>query len=197
MSLLELLVVFAVLALLAGTIGRWSVGDVEQARRARATADAQALAQALLTFESTVGSWPTLDAQGRTNRVRVLLSGASLPAANPWSGGHTFWTWTRGGFADLLQNHLLRNSPAGQTAHRYATTGRAPWRGPYVDTCPPDPWGRPYVANVIATSNANATNHRQLFVVSAGPDGRFQTAATANAGQRIAGDDIGCLVWQR
>lgn len=196
-TLLEVLIVFALLALLAGLIARNGGSDVEAARRCRAEADTQGLAQALLTFEATVGQWPTLDASGRSNRVRVLLSGGSLPARNPWKGGHAFWSWTRGGFADLLQNHLVVNGPAGQTARRYATSGASHWRGPYLDACPLDPWGRPYVANVIATFSTSASTYRQLLVLSAGPDGRFQTAAAATLAQRVSGDDVGCLVWER
>jgi len=196
-SLLEALIAFAVLAILAGLIGRGTVADAEAARRERAAADVQGLAQALLTFEATVGQWPTLDAGGRTDRVRVLLSGGRLPAGNPWTAGHSFWSWARGGQADLMQNHLVVNAPAGQTAHRYPETGEARWRGPYLDACPLDPWGRPYVANVLATHRTHATDHRQLFVLSAGPDGRLQTAASAALGQRIEGDDVGCAVWQR
>lgn len=192
---LELMLVIAVLALLAGVVlprGK----DAEAARRTRAATEVQSLAQALLTFESTVGAWPTLDAAGRSNRVRVLLSGASLPATNPWAAGHTYWTWTAAGLADLLHNHLITNSPAGQRNRRYPTSGRTAWLGSYVDSCPLDPWGRPYVANVLASYSTGA-NYRRLFVLSAGPDGRFQTAATALAGSTPAGDDIGCLVWER
>ncbi|MEZ5965428.1 MAG: type II secretion system protein GspG [Planctomycetota bacterium] len=189
--------VCGLVALIAGVLARSGAGDIEQARRQRAAADVQGLAQALATFEATVGQWPTLDAGAATNRTRVLLSGSVLPSANPWVGGHSFWAWVRSGFGDLMQNHLLVNAPGGQTAHRYPTQGAARWRGPYLDACPLDPWGRPYVANVLATYSTNRTNHRQLLVVSAGPDGRLQTAATATATQRIAGDDIGCLVWER
>lgn len=196
-SLLELLAVLAILAVLAGLLGRAAGRDTEDARRTRAAADVQALADALTTFEATVGRWPTLDAAGRVDRVRVLLSGAAIPAANPWTAGHAFWSWTRSGYADLLQHHLVQNAPSGGSGQRYATNLALGWRGPYLDACPLDPWGRPYVANVIAAHSTSPASHRQLLVLSAGPDGRFQTVAAAAAGQQVGGDDVGCLVWQR
>ena len=45
--------------------------------------------------------------------------------------------------------------------------------------------------------DANATNHKKLFVLSAGPNGRIETPANANAAAAISGDDIGFLVGQR
>lgn len=196
-SLIELIVVIALLAILTGVVGHHVGSKPEEAQRLRATAEVQTLAQALLTFESTVEAWPTLDAAGRTDRVHTLLSGARMPSANPWAASHPFWTWTTRGLSDLLHHHLLTNTPAGQSTRRYPTGGAACWRGPYVDSSPLDPWGRPYVANVVATHSADPTRHRRLFVVSAGPDGRFQTNANATASEKVAGDDIGCLVFER
>lgn len=192
---LEVVMVIALLALLAGVLAP-RTKDLEAARIARATTDVQSLAQALLTFESTVGTWPTMDASGRVDRLRVLLSGGSMPTANPWAAGHTFWSWAAGSTGDLLQNHLVTNTPRGQATQRYAASGPAAWCGSYVAHCPLDPWGRPYVANVLVGYSTGA-NYRRMFVLSAGPDGRIQTAATAGSTATIAGDDVGCLVWER
>lgn len=196
-SMLELTMVIALLAILTGIIGHSVGGEPERARQLRAATEVETLAQALRTFKTTVGQWPTLDAGGRRDGVRVLLSGPRMPSANPWVGAHAFFTWSNTARGDLMHNHLLVNAPAGQSVQRYPTTGDAGWRGPYLETCPLDPWGRPYVANVIVAHSPDAVNHRRLFVLSAGPDGRWQTNANATAQQRVAGDDIGCLVWQR
>ena len=184
-TMLEVVMVIALLAMLAGILAPRGK-DLEAARIARATTDVQSLAQALLTFESTVGTWPTMDASGRVDRLRVLLSGARMPTTNPWTAGHQFWSWAAGSTGDLLQNHLVTNTPRGQAAQRYATTGSTAWSGSYVAHCSLDPWDRPYVANVLV-GYSTGVNDCRMFVLSAGPDGRIQTAATARATATVAG----------
>jgi hypothetical protein len=60
-----------------------------------------------------------------------------------------------------------------------------------------DPWRRPYVVNIIVCTSRDPVLHRRCWVLSAGPDGRFDTNADARATDDIAGDDIGFLVLQR
>jgi prepilin-type N-terminal cleavage/methylation domain-containing protein len=196
-SLLELVVVIALMALLSGVIGHHLGGAPQEALRTRAATEVETIAKALRTFHSTTESWPTRNGGGARNGVNVLLSGPHLPAQNPWAAGHAFWTWTRGGRGDLLHHHLVVNTPGGRSTQRYPASGAACWRGPYLEISPLDPWGRPYVANVIATHSADATSHRRLFVLSAGPNGRIETDAAATHTTAVAGDDVGCLVWQR
>ena len=77
---------------------------------------------------------------------------------------------------DLVDNHRLRNTPQASSSAAYATTGSLRWRGPYVNGGTPlDPWGRPYVINVVAGHSTHATNYKRLWVISAGPDGEFDT----------------------
>ena len=99
---------------------------------------------------------------------------------------------------DLLNYHLLVNTPQGSSSAAYPTTGNLRWRGPYVNcNTPVDPWGRPYVINVIAGYSSNATNYKRLWVVSAGANGVFDTNANATATTELGGDDIGMMLSQR
>lgn len=197
-TLVEVIVVLAVVLLLTGIAVPLIGGYVEDGRRARAEAEIRTLAAAVLKFNKDVGTWPTTNSSGAPNYLYVLGSGETKPTANPYSRGHSFATWLQGTRGDILDNHLLRNQPQGATAAAYPITGNMRWRGPYVaGSTPLDPWGRPYVVNVIAGWNGNATNHRRIFVLSAGPDGRINTPARARSTDDISGDDIGMIVNER
>ena len=51
--------------------------------------------------------------------------------------------------------------------------------------------------NVLSGFYVNATNYKRLWVMSAGPDGIFNTSANATATTDITGDDIGVLMSQK
>jgi hypothetical protein len=53
------------------------------------------------------------------------------------------------------------------------------------------------VINVISGYFAHATNHKRLWVMSAGPNGQFETNANALAVTEITGDDIGVMLGQQ
>ena len=196
-TFLELIAVIAALALLAGVVAPVVTGDIDIAKLQRAQAETEAIADALANFQATVGAWPTMDGNGRLDRLLVLITGTQIPSRNPYTRGHAFWRWARGSRGDLLGHHLVANSPRGQQSRQYPTAGAAAWLGPYLDTSPLDPWGRPYIVNVIASYSNNASRHRRLWVMSAGPDGQFQTSANAGLNDDVAGDDVGYLVYQR
>jgi hypothetical protein len=50
---------------------------------------------------------------------------------------------------------------------------------------------------VLSGWRTDATNYKRVWVVSAGPDGRFNTNYRARATDELAGDDIGVLLTQR
>ena len=198
-TLVEVIVVLAVVLMLTGIAVPLIGGYVEDGRRARAESEAKMLAAAILRTHKDLGDWPSRNGSGTPRTVYVLISGPSKPAANPWGTGGSFPTWAMSStLGDLLDNHLLANTPMGQSGAAYATTGSARWRGPYLaGGSPVDPWGRPYVCNVLAGYNVHATNNKRVYVLSAGPDGIFQTSSDATATSDIAGDDIGLVVNQK
>ncbi len=193
----ELIVVLAVLATLVGAVVPLWRGVLMERRVERAKQDVDAIADAIATFRKTVGVWPAMDASGANDSLAVLLSGPRIPALDPWSGSTRYWAIAAGSRGDLLNHHLVENRPKGQSTHRYPVHAKRAWCGPYLDACGVDPWGRPYLVNVLAAYSSAATTDRRLWVLSAGPDGRFQTSSLARTADRVAGDDIGSLVWQR
>lgn len=198
-TLVEVIVVLSVILLLTGIAVPMLSSYMEDGRRARAESECKTIGAAMMSFYKDVGRYPARNGSGVDDYVYVLATGTTKATSNPWSAGHTWANWamnaTRG---DIVDNHLLTNAPSGQTSAAYATTGNMKWRGPYIaGPAPLDPWGRPYVINVISGYYNNATNYKRLWVVSAGPNGQFDTSYTATATTDLAGDDIGFMAVQR
>jgi hypothetical protein len=77
---------------------------------------------------------------------------------------------------------------------RLQRTQEGRWLGPYTDSVETtDPWGNAYVVNVRYLPGggySGKTPHRVL-VLSAGPDGVWQTSYRDDTTEAILGDDIG------
>lgn len=198
-TLVEVIVVLSVVLLLTGIAVPMLTSYMEDGRRARAEAECKVVGAAVMSFYKDTGVYPARNSSGTNSYIYSLFTGPTMPTTSPFNGGHNWVTWgmnaTRG---DLLNNHLLTNTPQNTTAAAYPTTGSSKWRGPYLaGSSPLDPWGRPYVINVISGFYVNATNYKRLWVMSAGPDGIFNTSANATATTDITGDDIGVQLSQK
>lgn len=197
-TLVEVIVVLSVVLLLTGIAVPMLSSYMEDGRRARAQAEAKVLGASVMSFYKDVGAYPTKNSAGTNSYLYVLFSGSALPTTSPWAGGHTWISWGMSARGDVLDNHLLNNQPQGATSAAYATTGSAQWRGPYVaGSTPMDPWGRPYIINVVSATNTSATNYKRVYVISAGANGRFDTSANATSTTEITGDDVGIIMHQR
>jgi prepilin-type N-terminal cleavage/methylation domain-containing protein len=198
-TLVEVIVVLSVVLLLTGIAVPMLSSYMEDGRRAKAEGEVKVIAAAMMSFYKDVGVYPARNSAGTNNTLYSVFTGSTLPTSSPFTGSHNWGTWginaTRG---DLLDNHLLTNAPQASTGGAYPTTGSARWRGPYLaGSSPLDPWGRPYVINVISGFYSHATNYKRMFVISAGPNGRLDTSANATATTDITGDDIGVIVSQQ
>ena len=198
-TLVEVIVVLSVVLLLTGIAVPILSSYMEDGRRARAEAECKVVGAAVMSFYKDLGVYPARNSGGTNNYIYSLLTGPTTPTTNPWNAGHNWITWGMGAArGDLLNNHLLRNPPQGAAAAAYATTGNIRWRGPYLNgSAPLDPWGRPYVINIISGYYSHATLYKRVWVMSAGPNGRFDTSANATATTDITGDDIGVMLTQQ
>jgi prepilin-type N-terminal cleavage/methylation domain-containing protein len=192
-TLVEVVVVIAVVALLAAIMAPLIAKNIDDAKLARAENEAKVIAAALANFYKDVGRWPSMDAAGNYDGVTQLASGnagnpGTTVASNGWDSDAT------GATIDYLENHLYNNTPKGAAA--YPTAGRRAWRGPYVNgEVPLDPWGTPYMVNVEATDTTSAVE--KGFVISAGPNGVMDTAEAAVRATTPAGDDIAVSFYVR
>jgi prepilin-type N-terminal cleavage/methylation domain-containing protein len=198
-TLVEVIVVLSVILLLTGIAVPMLSGYMEDGRRAKAQSEVKVVAASMMSLYKDVGTYPTRSGTGTANTVYALFTGPTMPTANPYSANHQWSTWAMNAArGDLIDNHLNRNTPQGQAGGAYPATGSAMWRGPYfAGSTPLDPWGRPYVINVISGFFVHATNYKRLWVLSAGPNGVIDTPANATATTDITGDDIGIMVGQQ
>lgn len=182
-TLIEVVVVVAVIAIMAAVLAPYITRYIDDSKIAKARNDVQVIGGAMTNFYKDTGMWPSRNAGGAN--VAVLYTGSVTPAAaaiftanppvtppvNNWNGA-----------VAPLDNSLLTNG----NGNAYPANDDMIWRGPYVGgAIPADPWGRPYVVNVTAVANA------PVWVLSAGPNGKIQTARTDNV---TAGDDVGVRV---
>jgi hypothetical protein len=190
LNLTQVLVLVFGLGTLSALISPALTRKTTERKMDEAQAEATGIRDGILKFRRDTGRWPTNDAKGVPDRIRFLCSGTSMPSANPWSDAHSFWTGLSGE-GDLLDMHLGINS------RRYDDAGDGAWAGPYGPPMNLDPWRRPYVVNIGACASTDPVLQRRCWVISAGPNGRFDTNGNATIRDEIAGDDIGLLVLQR
>lgn len=132
MSLVEVTIILAVVAVLASVMAPAVNGYVDQARQVRARTDTQVIAEAILDFVADTaerqflidGSNGGLDEEPPTradsNRVNLLVSDGDIPTLTATLVGETFWTQAiNGGTVDTLSNHLIENTPTELGTSRY------------------------------------------------------------------------------
>ncbi len=97
-------------------------------------------------------------------------------------------------------NHLVLNDPNADGTVDGTVTGQKDystkrWKGPYISKVGTDAFGNPYIAHVGAmekdgTTIPNTSGTAQGWILSAGPDGFFQTCPNDNS---VQGDDRGFI----
>lgn len=193
-TLLEIIVVLAVLGALAAMLSPVVFRYIDDANRARAQADVRTLATAIQRMYADTGRWAFYaDGDGAvayasstmattlTSDSDCDLADTSLAACDGQEPTSTTG-WTFANKADSLVNQLITN------ANGYLTTGPRAWKGPYTEAIPEtDPWGQSYLVNIGGAADGSA-----VVAISAGPDGILQTTGnTSTTGNLTAqGDDI-------
>jgi type II secretory pathway pseudopilin PulG len=134
----------------------------------------------------------TIDGSSGGTQVEILVSDGDVPGDVSGAGSVE---WQRPvdnatGLVDFLERHLVTNSPRGNAANAYPTTGGTPWRGAYLNApVDPDPWGNRYAVNVEFLSGGA----EDVVVFSAGPDEQVDSVFAQN-GLAAGDDDLIALV---
>ncbi len=191
-TLVEMVVVLAVVAILAAILTPTIAKNINDAKIARANNECQVIGAAIGSFFKDVGRWPTSDgvAAALPDVVEVLYGPGDLPTAGA-AGTDDWMNDGNGTFTefDTFLNHLVENDP-GDEAFDYetASTSELRWRGPYLTEIRADPWASHYSCNINYTFN-DTTNMVGIF--SAGPD-RVADTVTEQASTTFAigNDDV-------
>lgn len=182
-TLVEVVVVIAVVALLSAIIVPVVAKQIDDAKISRAQNECVVIAAAIQQFYKDVGTYPSHNGTN-PNTIRGLVSGTAVDPDVAGTAieygftadGNDDWYDAAGAAAqmDIFDNHLNVNSPQGN-ADAYATTGEFRWKGPYLAPIGMDPWNHPYMCNIYAAFHGSGT---MCVVMSAGPNGVIDTTYT-------------------
>jgi len=175
-TLVEVIVILAVVSILVAIVTPTVLKYITEAQQSRAEEDVRALSVVINDLIKDTGQFPGAKlATGKT-----FLCGPGTPSTGDWGDATT---------CGDLTLHLISNDPNQDASPNgtgdYRTTGRRKYKGPYVQVLNEDPWGNAYQINAISLVGGDTT---PTWIISAGPDGAFQTTPTAAA---LSGDDLG------
>lgn len=202
-TLIEIIVVLAVVAALAAILTPMVVRYVEDARNSRARSDTKVIGSAVNQFYRDVGVGPVYSNgtafDNRAADLSVLFGPGSEPTI---ASGATGWGVTgpaafdpSAASADTLAEQIISNSGGGSSIYPTSSPSGVRrgqglfWQGPYIDAVDSDPWGHRYLVQVQGFRTGSST---AVFVLSAGPDGTVETAGDQpRAGElSVGGDDM-------
>ena len=189
-TLIEIIVILAVISILAAILTPSVLKYIAEAQTDRARNDAGTIQAVINDLIKDTGQYP-----GSLAVPAGFICGPgniATPGATGWAANSAACTNGTGVMADSLSNHLVVNDPnesgTANSTSDYRTTGNFRWRGPYAQNINTDPWGNAYQINVSTLVGGNTV---ATWIVSAGPDGTFQTATGANT---LSNDDIGVRI---
>lgn len=188
-TLIEMVVVLAVVAVLAAILFPTIAKHITDAKITRVINEEQVITAAIMMLYKDTGKWPNTNAAGTGgpggNSDRVLSGEATDPVATGAATGAQpgATNWGTFGDAQQLYNFLYINNPncngTENNATDYPTTGEFSWRGPYLEKRTYlDPWGNQYViSSRYFPPNATVVidDHRVL-ILSPGEDQLWSTA---------------------
>lgn len=171
-TLVEVIVIVAILAILAGILVPMIFSQIDEARITRAEADCKSISSALLVARKDLGLWPNLYGASCTPTA-TIMRGAGVEPANLSAMGYNLDVPLR--FRDVL----MRDDEECYNTDMY--------NGPYLPGVEADPWGNQYI---LGASNFNVDNG-PVYVLSAGPNGTLETPLSSIS---LGGDDIGLRI---
>jgi general secretion pathway protein G len=171
-TLIEVIVIAAILAILAGVLVPMVFSQIDQAKEARAEADCKSISSAIMVFRKDLGAWPNLSGAGCLEATTLLRGNGNIPQD---LAAKSYDTTITVGFDSVL------------SADEEGCYNVTMYKGPYIAIVGADPWGNAYV---IAANNFKDTSS-PAFAISAGPNGIIETFAASAA---PLGDDIGIRI---
>jgi prepilin-type N-terminal cleavage/methylation domain-containing protein len=205
-TLIEIVIAVAIVAIFAAALSPMVFRHLEDSKVSKTQNETEVIANAVMSYYKDVGQWPITNEDGPTgNNIRRVLSSsvvATGSGADAQSGASNWGTY---GITKPLGDYLYFNnadnnsSSTGESSDQAAdwpTTGEGAWKGPYIENYEfNDPWGNAYVINSQYFQGRYTGNVRhKVFVLSAGPNGAWETGFSDGDSEEISGDDIGTLI---
>jgi prepilin-type N-terminal cleavage/methylation domain-containing protein len=181
-TLIEIIVILAVISILVAILTPTVLKFIDDAQRSSAENSVQVLAASINDLIKDTGQFPG----SKTSKTFLCSANGDFAtdSTSSWAPDDTVCS----NFFD----HLITNDPDGSgtpdQVTDYRSTGKRRHRGPYLSSIDEDPFGNVYQVNV---STLKGGDRNPTWVISAGPDGDFQTATTD---KKLSGDDIGIRI---
>lgn len=185
-TLIEVIVVAAIIAILAGVLVPMIFNQIDEAKLSRAKADCKTISGAIMVFRKDTGKWPYyLPGDCTQTFTTIQGGGATPPTDNPAPGA---WGLS---LNEVALSQILNLPGVQPPVNQSCYNNKA---GNYLPEASPDPWGFQYVVNA-----ANFAGTNPVWVVSAGPNGCLDTSInsqTLNDSPNTCGpaDDIGVRI---
>ncbi len=206
-TLIEIVIAVAIVAIFAAALSPMVFRHLEDAKIGKAQNEAEVIATAVLTYYKDVGKWPITNTNGPNgNSINRVLSSANVATGSGPSAASGADNWGSYGTSKKLGDYLYFNnaddnsSASGAGANEddqdWPTTGKGAWQGPYVESYSfDDPWGHAYVINShYFPGRYTGTIRHKVFVLSAGPNGKWETGFSDATPEDIQGDDVGTVI---
>jgi prepilin-type N-terminal cleavage/methylation domain-containing protein len=207
-TLIEIVIAVAIVAIFAAAISPMVFRHLEDAKVGKAQNEAETIATAVLNYYKDTGSWPYTNTNGPGgNAIDRVISHTNVATGTGPNAGANAGAWATYGNSKQLGDYLYYNNPdddsradgsaADQANQDWPTTGKFAWKGPYVESYQIlDPWGNAYVLNARYLPGGRYTGsvRHKVFVLSAGPNGVWETSFSDSATEDILGDDVGTVV---
>jgi prepilin-type N-terminal cleavage/methylation domain-containing protein len=207
-TLIEIVVAVAIVAIFAAAISPMVFRHLEDAKIGRAAEETDTIATAVLSYYKDVGKWPYTHQNGPAgNSIDRVVSSPNVATTSGPDAQSNARRWGNWGDDKQLGDYLYFNNPdddsrengssADQDGQDWPTAGKGAWKGPYIDSYHiDDPWGNAYVINTryLPGGDYNGTVRHKVFVLSAGPNGTWETSFNDGVAEEIWGDDIGAII---
>jgi general secretion pathway protein G len=182
-TLIEVIVVAAIIAILAGILVPMIFNQIDEAKKTRALADCKSISTAITMFRKDTQKWPYYDSEDCTFMYHILQTGTGgdpvdAPAPGDWGINN-----------NAVALGFLLNLPGAKPAvAQLCYGGKA---SSYMTEDKVDPWGNKYIVNAASFGTTGP-----VWVISAGPNGALDTNSTSQTLNDIgtSGDDIGVRV---
>ncbi len=190
-TLIELILVVAVVAILAAILVPTVFSILDESSVTKGTADVKAIAGATVKFRKDLGEFPTRQSDADAE-VNLIYSGTTAPAVTDFtpSAAAGPFDCTTVGNCESFVFPFVTNSPSGAGV-AYSTTGKKQWKGPYLSENPTDDFGTPYITYVRRLQRAGGFTTERAWVVFAGENKLYETTPGHTSAQ---GDDIVFLI---
>ena len=186
-TLIELVLVVAVVAILAAILVPTVFSILDDSAVTKGKADVKAIAAAVAKFRDDTGEYPTRDADVASGEVNLLYSGTVAPLIADFSPspGAAF-DCTTATNCETFAFPFITNS-SGANAYSTVATAKKKWKGPYLSENAPDEFDDPYIVYVRRLRTTGAVTTERAWIVFAGQNKLYETTPGSTS---VQGDDF-------